>query len=71
MQVWLNILIFPGLILTPEAILNIRLIFALLPAAFVLVGGLFVLRHPIREKDAEAVKEKLAARHHALEEKSK
>jgi len=36
----------------------------------VLIGGIFILRYPIREKDTEAVKEKLAARHatQALEE---
>lgn len=47
---------------TPEALLNVRRLFALLPSALVLVGGIFILRYPIREKDAEAVKEKLAAR---------
>jgi len=55
---------------SPEAIRNLRLLFTLLPSAFVLIGGIFILRYPIREKDAEAVKEKLAARHavQALEE---
>jgi GPH family glycoside/pentoside/hexuronide:cation symporter len=48
---------------TPEAILNMRILFTVLPSIFVIIGGLFVLRYPIREKDAEAVKEALAKRH--------
>ncbi len=50
---------------TPEAIKNIRLLFTFLPSIFVVIGGLFVLRYPIHEKDAEIVKEKLAERHAA------
>jgi glycoside/pentoside/hexuronide:cation symporter, GPH family len=48
---------------TPEAIRNMRILFTVLPTIFVVLGGLFVLRYPIREEDAEAVKEALAKRH--------
>lgn len=47
---------------TPEAIRNMRILFTVLPSIFVILGGLFVLRYPIREQDAEAVKEALAKR---------
>ncbi len=50
---------------TPEAIRNIRLLFTLLPSVFVMIGGIFVLRYSITEKDAEAVKEQLARRRNA------
>jgi len=54
---------------TPEAIRNMRILFTVLPTIFVVLGGLFVLRYPIREEDAEAVKEALAKRHN-LDKKS-
>jgi glycoside/pentoside/hexuronide:cation symporter, GPH family len=54
---------------TPEAIRNMRILFTVLPTIFVVLGGLFVLRYPIREEDAEAVKETLAKRHN-LDKKS-
>jgi glycoside/pentoside/hexuronide:cation symporter, GPH family len=50
---------------TPEAIHNMRLLFTLLPSIFVIIGGLFIIRYPITEKDAEAVKDALAKRHAA------
>lgn len=45
---------------TPQAVHNIRLLFTLLPSIFVIIGGFFVIRYPITEKDAERVKEQLA-----------
>ncbi len=48
---------------TPEAVLNMRLLFTLLPSIFTLIGGFFVFRYPFTEKDAERVKEQLAERH--------
>jgi glycoside/pentoside/hexuronide:cation symporter, GPH family len=53
---------------TPAAIWNMRILFTVLPSIFVIIGGLFIIRYPIREKDAEAVKEKLAQRHAATPE---
>jgi len=47
---------------TPEAVWNMRILFTALPSVFVIIGGLFVIRYPIREQDAERVKEQLAAR---------
>ena len=47
----------------PRAVLNIRLLFTLLPSIFTLIGGFFVFRYPITEKDAERVKELLNERH--------
>ena len=35
----------------------------IIPAIFVIIGGLFVIRYPITEKDAERVKEQLTERH--------
>ena len=52
---------------TPEAVLNMRLLFTLLPSIFTLLGGYFVFRYPFTEKDAELVKEQLAERHAAAE----
>lgn len=45
---------------SPEAIFNMRLLFTLLPSIFTLIGGFFVLRYPITEKDAERVKQQLS-----------
>jgi GPH family glycoside/pentoside/hexuronide:cation symporter len=53
---------------TPDAIFNMRLLFTLLPTIFVMIGGYFILRYPITEKDAERVKEQLAERHAAAAE---
>jgi len=52
---------------TPEALRNMRILFTVLPSIFVIIGGLFIIRYPIREKDAEAVKEQLAQRHAATQ----
>ena len=52
---------------TPEAIFNMRLLFTLLPSIFTLIGGFFVFRYPIPEKDAERVKAQLEERHAAKE----
>ncbi|MGB0414174.1 MAG: MFS transporter [Coraliomargarita sp.] len=49
----------------PGAILSMRLLFTLLPTIFVLIGGIFILRYPITEKDAERVQQQLADRHKA------
>jgi len=48
---------------TPEAVYNIRLLFTLLPSVFVILGGLFILRYPITEEGAEAIKNALTQRH--------
>ncbi len=48
---------------TPEAIRSMRILFTALPTIFVIIGGLFIISYPITEKDAERVKEQLAARH--------
>lgn len=50
---------------SPAAVGNIRILFTALPSVFVIIGGLFLIRYPIREKDAEAVKAKLERRRHA------
>ena len=48
---------------TPQAVHNIRLLFTLLPSIFVIIGGFFVIRYPITERDAEKVKEQLGKQH--------
>ncbi len=48
---------------TPEAIMNLRILFAVLPSVFTLLGGIFILKYPVTEAMAEEVKAKLAERH--------
>ena len=48
---------------TPEAIMNLRILFATLPTLFVILGGIFILKYPVTEAMAEGVKEKLEKRH--------
>jgi len=52
---------------TPEAIFGMRVLFAVLPTVLVMVAGVFILKYPISEADAEETKRKLTDLHHAKE----
>jgi len=43
--------------------MNLRILFAVLPSVFTLLGGIFILKYPVTEAMAEEVKAKLAERH--------
>jgi len=48
---------------TLESIMNLRVLFAVLPSVLTLLGGVFILKYPVTEAMAEEVKAKLAGRH--------
>jgi GPH family glycoside/pentoside/hexuronide:cation symporter len=45
---------------SPEAVLNARLVFAILPMACVAIGAFFILKYSITERDAEEAREQLS-----------